>query len=70
MVLNFRGLPISFRYATYVFSLRRSIAAGRAEPTEGPADSTVHLTIEDTTLGGVSVRILDCAGQVTTTCHG
>ena len=52
-----------------VVSLRRSIAAGRAEPTEGPADSTVHLTIQDTTVGGVSVRILDCAGQVMTTCR-
>eukprot|EP00752_Nemacystus_decipiens_P006981 g6262.t1 len=45
-------------------SLRQSIAAGRAVPTAGPADSTVHMTIQDTTLGGVSVRILDCAGQV------
>ncbi|CAN0285948.1 unnamed protein product, partial [Ectocarpus sp. 12 AP-2014] len=26
--------------------LRQSIAAGRAAPTEGPADSTVHMTIQ------------------------
>lgn len=63
-------LPSWLRTSFSVVSLRRSIVAGRAEPTEGPADSTVHLTIEDTTVGGVSVRILDCAGQVRITCRG
>ncbi|CAN0085093.1 unnamed protein product [Pylaiella littoralis] len=45
-------------------SLSQSIAAGRAAPTQWPMESTVHMAIQDTTLGEVSVRILDCAGQV------
>lgn len=49
-------------------SLRQSLRNRQLTPTSGPAESTVHIDVEEMEMemdvDGVSLRVYDCAGQV------
>lgn len=72
-------LHLSVIHATYLLetcllfvcvSLRKSIKANKATPTgDWNEKSTVFVDVEHMELEGSSVRVYDCAGQVTSVVH-
>lgn len=61
--------PIMYTYSMS-YSLRQSIRDRKPTPTSGSEESTVQIDVERMEMDedGVSLRVYDCAGQVTFAC--